>query len=73
MLQKLDSKVVDFIDKYITCSFLDETKYLEMSNLVKKVQTHHHATTCKKKVVLCRFNAPWVPSGESRIVGSERT
>ena len=34
-----DSEVVEFIDKYITCALTDETKYPEMSNLVKKVQT----------------------------------
>ena len=44
-----DSEVVEFIDKYITCVLPDETKYSEMSNLVKKVQTHHHAPTCTKK------------------------
>ena len=44
----------------------------EMSNLVKRVQTHHHATTCsKKKGVACRFNAPWAPSDKTRIVHSE--
>ena len=43
-----------------------------MSNLVKKVQTHHHTTTCrKKKGVACRFNAPWAPSNKTRIVRSE--
>ena len=33
----------------MACALPDETKYPEMSNLVKKVQTHHHATTCRKK------------------------
>ena len=43
-----------------------------MSNLVKRVQTHHHTTTCrKKKGVACRFNAPWAPSDKTRIVRSE--
>ena len=46
-----DSEIVEFIDKYITCALPDETKYPEMSNLVKKVQTHHHTTTCRKKKV----------------------
>ena len=67
-----DSEVVEFIDKYITCALPDETKYPEMSNLVKKVQTHHHTTTCrKKKGVTCRFNAPWTPTDKTRIVCSE--
>ena len=42
------SEVVEFIDKYIICDLPDETKYPGMSNLVKKVQTHHHITTCRK-------------------------
>ena len=43
-----------------------------MTNLVKKVQTHHHTTTCrKKKSVVCRFNAPWAPSDKTKIVRSE--
>ena len=67
-----DSEVVEFIDKYITCALPDATKYPEMSNLVKKVQTHHHTTTCrKKKGVACRFNAPWAPSNKTRIVRFE--
>ena len=67
-----DSEVVEFIDKYVTCAVPDETKYPEMNNLVKRVQTHHHATTFrKKKGVACRFNAPWTPSDKTRIVCSE--
>ena len=43
-----------------------------MNNLVKKVQIHHHTTTCrKKKGVVCRFNAPWELSDQTRIVRSE--
>ena len=42
-----------------------------MSKLIKKVQTHHHTTTCRKeKGVVCRYNAPWSPSGKTRIVRS---
>ena len=56
----------------MTCALPDATRYPEMSNLVKKVQTHHHTTTCrKKKGVACRFNAPWAPSNKTRIVRSE--
>ena len=67
-----DSEVVEFIDKYTTFAVPDGTKYFEMSNLVKKVQTHHHTTTCRKKEgVECRFNAPWAPSDETRICSSE--
>ena len=53
-----DSEVTEFIDKYITCALVDEIKYPEMSNLVKKGQKHHYIITCRnKKGVACRFNA----------------
>ena len=67
-----DSEVVEFIDKYITCALPDATKYPEMSNLVKKVQTHHHTATCrKKKGVACRFNTPWAPLNKTRMIRSD--
>ena len=66
-----DSEVIDFIFKYITCALSDDTKYPEMSNLKKKVQSHHHATNFRKeKGVTCWFNAPWAPSNKIRIVRS---
>ena len=46
-----DSEVFKFIDKCITCALLDETKYPEMSNLVKKMQIHHLTTTLDRKRV----------------------
>ena len=50
----------------------DVTKYPEMSNLIKKVPTHHHTATCrKKKGVACRFNAPWAPSNKTGIICCE--
>ena len=56
------SEIIEFIDKYIACALPDETKYPEISILVKKVQTYHRTITCrKKKGVVCRFNAPWTP------------
>ena len=60
-----DSEVIEFIDKYITCALPDEEKYPEMNKLIRKVQTHHHTTTCRKKK---GFSAPWTPSMETRIV-----
>ena len=67
-----DSEVIELIDKYITCALLDEEKYPEVNKLVKKVETHHHTITCgKKNGVTCRFNAPWTPSMETRIVRCE--
>ena len=44
-----NSKVVEFIDKYITFTLPDETKCPEMSTIVKKVQTHHPTIICRKK------------------------
>ena len=68
-----DKEVIEFIDKYITCALPDETKYSEMGNLIKKVQTHHHTITCrKKKGVTCRFNAPWALSDKTRIICAEK-
>ena len=64
-----DSDLVVYIDKYSTCALPDETKYPEMRNLVKIVQIHNHATTCRKKENgTCRFNAPWAPLDQTRIV-----
>ena len=63
---------VAFINYCISCALLNETKYPEISNLVKKVQSHHHTTICrKKKGVACRFNAPWAPADKTRIVRSD--
>ena len=67
------SEIVQFIGKYIMCILLDQTKYHEISNFVKKVQTNHHTgTRRKKKGVAFRFNAPWAPSDQTRIVRSEQ-
>ena len=71
-----DSEVIKFIDKYVRCAVPHETKYPEISNLVRKVQNHHHTATCIKGVmcgtgVSCKFNAPWTPLLETRIVPSE--
>ena len=39
---------------------------------MKKVLTHYHTTTCrKKKGVACSFNALWAPSNKTRIICSE--
>ena len=53
-----DSEVVQFTDQQITHALTDQTNYLEISNLVNKLQTQNHA---KKKNVVYRFNAPWEP------------
>ena len=63
-----DDVVTDFIDKYVTYSLPNANERPELHALVKKLQTHHHTTTCrKKKGVRCRFNAPWPPSTRTLI------
>ena len=47
-----DDKVVEFIDKYISCAIPDERQYPELHKLVTTVQTHGHSQTCKRKRVL---------------------
>ena len=44
-----ESEVVEFIVKYNACALRDETKCSKRSNLVKRLQTHHHTTTFRKK------------------------
>ena len=64
-----DQEVVDFIDKYITCSLPDKDEHPKLHSLVNTVQKHHHTTTCRKKSgSRCRFKAPWPPSEETCIV-----
>ena len=66
-----DSEIVEFINKYNRCALPNETKYPEINNSVKKVQTHHHTTTCRKrKGIAFRWNAPWKISDKTRIVRS---
>ena len=68
-----DDDVIEFIDRYITCSLPDEEQYPELFSLVKAVQTHHHKSSCrKKKGVTCRFNAPWPPSENTRIIRGDQ-
>ena len=67
-----DNELVEFIDKHITRALLGESKYPQIINLVKKVQTHHNTTTCRKKKCIARkFNAPCTPSDETEIIRSE--
>ena len=67
-----DNEVVDFIDKFITCSLPDENTEPELHELVTSRLSHKHTFTCrKKKGVRCRFNAPWPPSKTTRIIRGE--
>ena len=67
-----DDEVVEFIDKFITCSLPDEDTEPELHELVTSRLSHKHTFTCrKKKGVRCRFNAPWPPSKTTRIIRGE--
>ncbi|XP_066930953.1 uncharacterized protein [Clytia hemisphaerica] len=64
-----DNQVIDFIDRYITCSLPDKEEYPKLYKLVNTVQKHHHTTTCRKKSgSRCRFKAPWPPCEETQII-----
>ncbi|XP_066926640.1 uncharacterized protein [Clytia hemisphaerica] len=64
-----DNQVIDFIDRYITCSLPDKEEYPKLYELVNTVQKHHHTTTCRKKSgSRCRFKAPWPPCEETQII-----
>jgi hypothetical protein len=55
-----DEEVIEYVDGIINTALPDKEKYPDFHALVKKVQTHHHTQTCKKKKgKLCRFDAPW--------------
>ena len=61
--------VISFIDKYVTCSIPDKQLHPELNKLVNSLQTHHCTKTCKKKKgIKCRFNAPWPPTEQTKIV-----
>ncbi|VDI59074.1 Hypothetical predicted protein [Mytilus galloprovincialis] len=64
-----DQKVIDFVDKYITCSVPSVDVDPELHKIVNAVQQHskHHSKSCKKKGTNCRFNFPRPPSVHSFI------
>ena len=64
-----DSEIVEFIDKYITCSIPDQKTEPDLYELVTSRLTHNCTTTCRKKRgVRCRFNAPWPVCEQTMIV-----
>ena len=64
-----DSKVIQFIDQYITCSLPMKNKYSELNDLVKTLQSHHDTQTCRrKKGVICKFKVPWPVTNETLII-----
>ena len=58
-----DEKVVDFVDKYVSCELptSDDEELYEIVNTVQKHSTKH-SKTCRKKRTECRFNFPRPPS-----------
>lgn len=58
LMEDPDEKVCDFIDKYISCSILQD---MDLAELVCKVQKHRHSSTCRRNGH-CRFNYPRPPS-----------
>ena len=70
--ENTDSEIVEFIDKYITCSIPHKDAEPELHELVISRLTHKFTTTCrKKKGVYCRFNLPWPASEQTRTVRGE--
>jgi len=51
---------INYINKYISCSILDETNDKELHDIVKSVQMHSkkHSKSCKKGNKDCRFSFP---------------
>ena len=64
-----DKEVVDFIDKYITCSLPNEDGDPELHEIVTNVQIHSskHSKSCRKNNKVCRFHFPRPPSGRTFI------
>ena len=54
-----DAKVIDFIDKHVSCSVPDDSESL--ARLVTELQTHSHTRSCKRNSS-CRFGFPRPPS-----------
>lgn len=60
-----NEEIINFVDKYITCT---NDQSHEMGELVN-LQTHRHAKTCKKGGhKICRFNFPIPPVPRSVIL-----
>lgn len=59
-----NSNVIEFIDRFITCS----NKFV-LEELIK-LQTHKHTFTCKKekKNIKCRFDIPFFPVSKTCIL-----
>ena len=59
-----EEEIVQFVDKYLTCSVNDE----KTAHLVE-LQTHKHSRTCRKKrKAICRFGFPLPPMPQTRLL-----
>ena len=59
-----EEEIVQFVDRYLTCSVNDE----ETAHLVE-LQTHKHSKTCRKKgKAICRFGFPLPPLPQTRLL-----
>ncbi|XP_071943751.1 uncharacterized protein [Antedon mediterranea] len=65
-----DKKIVDFVDKYISCAVPCKIVDPEMNEIVSSVQIHSkkHSKSCKKKGTNCRFNFPRQPSEKTFVM-----
>ena len=63
-----DEEVVDFIDRYTTCSLPDPENNSEFYSLVKNASnSQSHKNISSEKRVTCRFGAPW-PALETALI-----
>jgi len=60
--QASNKEVVQFVDKYVSCSLPDEETQNDLHKLVTELNTHKHTKTCKKHGSECRFGFPRPPS-----------
>ena len=59
-----EEEIVQFVDRYLTCSVNDE----ETAHLVE-LKTHKHSKSCRKKgKAICRFGFPLPPLPQTRLL-----
>ena len=65
-----DDKVVEFIDRYVSCELPAKEEDEEMNEIISNVQMHtrRHSKSCKKKGTECRFNFPKPPSDRTFVI-----
>ena len=68
-----DDKVVEFIDKYVSCNLPAKEVDDELNEIIANVQMHSrkHSKSCKKKGTECRFNFPRPPSERTFVIRRE--